>query len=173
MIIGVISDSHDNVPMLERAMAHFNHAGCELVIHAGDVVAPFAMATFRLLNCPFRAIYGNNDGEKVGLKLKAAAVGGSIEAPPLVVEAGGRRLLVLHDCSDWRAEAARSGAEVVIFGHTHEVVIERDQDGPLGLNPGESGGWLTGNCTVALLDTADLAVRLLDLKLDPGKEIRA
>ena len=34
MLIGIVSDSHDNVPMLQRAVEYFNHAGCDLVIHA-------------------------------------------------------------------------------------------------------------------------------------------
>ncbi|HLA39434.1 MAG TPA: metallophosphoesterase [Candidatus Glassbacteria bacterium] len=172
MLVGIVSDSHDNVPMLRRAVEHFSAAGCELVLHAGDVIAPFAMAVMDGLSCPFKAIYGNNDGEKVGLKLKAVAVGGSIQEPPLVVEAGGRKILVLHDCTDWQAEAERYAAEVVIFGHTHEVVVEKDKNGSrVGINPGECGGWLTGSHTAALLDTGTLEVRIIDLSLDPGKEI--
>ena len=134
MLVGIVSDSHDNVPMLRRAVEHFSAAGCELVLHAGDVIAPFAMAVMDGLSCPFKAIYGNNDGEKVGLKLKAVAVGGSIQEPPLVVE--------------------------------------KDKNGSrVGINPGECGGWLTGSHTAALLDTGTLEVRIIDLSLDPGKEI--
>ncbi|MFH1068876.1 MAG: metallophosphoesterase [Candidatus Glassbacteria bacterium] len=172
MLVGVVSDSHDNLPMLKRAVEHFNAAGCELVIHAGDVVAPFAMAVLDGLACPFQAVYGNNDGEKVGLKLKAAAVGGSIQEPPLVIQAGGRKILVLHDCTDWRTEAGKHAAEVVVFGHTHETVVEADKKrGRVGINPGECGGWLTGHHSAALLDTITLEVRLIDLSLDPAREI--
>ncbi len=55
MMIGIVSDSHDNVPMLQRAVEYFNHAGCELVIHAGDIISPFSMALLEKLACPFRA----------------------------------------------------------------------------------------------------------------------
>ncbi len=174
MLVGIIADSHDNVPMIKRAVEHFNAAGCELVIHAGDLVAPFAVAVLEGLNCPFKAIYGNNDGEKVGLKVKAVAVGGSIQEPPLLVEAGGARILVLHDCEDWQAEAGKQSADVVIFGHTHDIAIEKAEgaDRPVGINPGESGGWLTGSYTAALLDTDSLEVEIIDLNLEPGKEIK-
>lgn len=173
MLIGIVSDSHDNVPMLRSAVEHFNHAGCELVIHAGDIISPFAMALFEQLSCPFKAVYGNNDGEKVGLKLKAVAVGGSIDTPPLDFEAGGLRIRVLHDCGDWEAEAAKSGADIVIFGHTHQVVVETGEgaEPPIGINPGECGGWLGGKCTAAILDTRNRQVRLIDLNLEPGEEI--
>ena len=174
MLVGIISDSHDNVPMIRRAVEHFNSAGCELVIHAGDLVAPFAIAVLKELNCPFKAIYGNNDGEKVGLKMKAATVGGSIEEPPLVIQAGGVRILVIHDCSDWKTEADKNSADVVIFGHTHDLVIERPErsHSPVGINPGECGGWLTGSYTVAILDTDSLEVEIIDLNREPGKEIK-
>lgn len=173
MLVGIVADSHDNVPMLGRAVEHFNAAGCELVIHGGDVVAPFAIEVLGDLKCPFRAIYGNNDGEKVGLKLKAAALGGSIEEPPVQFEAGGLVIRVTHDCSDWEAEAAQHDADVIIFGHTHDTLVETagERNTRVGINPGECGGWLTGDCTAALLDTETRAVRIIDLKLDPGMEI--
>jgi len=174
MIVGLVSDSHDNVPMLKRAVEHFNARACELVIHAGDLVAPFSIAVLKELACPFKAIYGNNDGEKVGLKMKAASIGGSIDEPPLVVEAGSRRIVVVHDCQDWLSEAKKHRADVVVFGHTHEVMVEKagDAKSPLGINPGECGGWLTGEHTAAVLDTESLEVEIIDLKLEPGKEIK-
>jgi predicted phosphodiesterase len=50
---------------------------------------------------------------------------------------------------------------VAVFGHTHKVVVEKGK--VLRLNPGECGGWLSGRCTVAILDTANLEVRIVDL----------
>ena len=44
MKIGVFSDSHDNVPMVKKAVELFNNEGVELVIHAGDFIAPFVVA---------------------------------------------------------------------------------------------------------------------------------
>jgi uncharacterized protein len=165
MIVGIMSDSHDNLPLVECAVEMFNAEGCGLVIHAGDIISPFSIAVLNGLTCPFRAVYGNNDGEKVGLKLKAAALGGSIENPPIMVDADGITIRVLHDCGDWRAEARSSGADVVVFGHTHQVVVEYDGDDNkiLGINPGETGGWLSGVSSVALLDTASLEVRIVEL----------
>ena len=52
----------------------------------------------------------------------------------------------------------------MIFGHSHKVVPgERRAGGPVRLNPGECGGWLTGTSTVAMLDTATLEVRILEI----------
>ena len=167
MLIGIMSDSHDNVPMIEKAVEYFNLQDCDLVLHAGDVVAPFSIAVLRKLECPWQAIYGNNDGEKVGLKLKAAALGGAIQEPPLTVAADGRKIVVLHDCEDGIAAAEEFGADVLIFGHTHQVLLEMPEgkgSSPLAINPGECGGWLSGKCSVALLETRDLDVRIIDLE---------
>ena len=42
-MIGIMSDSHDNLPAIQQAVRIFNQIGCDLVIHAGDFVAPFAV----------------------------------------------------------------------------------------------------------------------------------
>lgn len=43
MRIGAMADTHDNLPMIRRAVEAFNAEQVELVIHAGDIVAPFAL----------------------------------------------------------------------------------------------------------------------------------
>ena len=165
MKIGIVSDSHDNVPMLKRAIDLFNELSCDLVIHAGDIVAPFSIAVMGRCRCPWKAVYGNNDGEKVGLKMKAAACGGSIDDPPLMVEADGLRIVVLHDCDDGFAAAREHRADVVIFGHIHQVVVERPEgvDRPLIVNPGECGGWLSGTSSVAILETENMDLKIIEL----------
>lgn len=40
MKIGILSDSHDNMPKLARAVELFNEEKVELVLHAGDLVSP-------------------------------------------------------------------------------------------------------------------------------------
>ncbi|RLB07482.1 MAG: YfcE family phosphodiesterase, partial [Deltaproteobacteria bacterium] len=43
MKIGLMADSHDHVPMIERACDLFNAEGVQMVIHAGDYIAPFSL----------------------------------------------------------------------------------------------------------------------------------
>ena len=68
-MIGVMSDSHDNVTQVRKAVTLFKDAGCDLVLHAGDVVAPFAARELEALGCPVKAVFGNCDGEKQGLEM--------------------------------------------------------------------------------------------------------
>ena len=159
MKIGVISDTHDRLPTLRRAVAFFERLKMEAVFHAGDYVAPFAAKLLAPPNlaAPLYCIYGNNDGERKGLK----AVLPQIQDGPLWVESGGRRIL-LHHFVDWCPVSEIARADVVVTGHTHEVVNER-REGRLFLNPGECCGWLYGRCTVAVLDTATLSAEIIEV----------
>ena len=59
MIIGVFSDSHDNIEKIKKAVSFFNSRKVDLVIHAGDFVAPFAIAPMEELNCQLVCVFGN------------------------------------------------------------------------------------------------------------------
>ena len=69
MIIGILADSHDNLPKLKKAVALFNKKNICFVAHAGDYIAPFALGMLeKHLRCEYRGVYGNNDGERRGLE---------------------------------------------------------------------------------------------------------
>lgn len=153
MKIGILADTHDNMPAIRKALEAFRARGAETVIHAGDVVAPFAAKALARFEGPVYAVYGNNDGEREGL---ARAL--DIAAPPRIVELGGRRLVVAHDASQ---VADPPDADIVVTGHTHAVEISPGR--PLGLNPGEAGGWLTGRSTCVVLDLETMEAEVCEL----------
>jgi putative phosphoesterase len=160
-MIGVISDTHDNLTAIRKAVRFFKDAGCSLVIHAGDFVAPFAARELAAAGCPVRAVYGNCDGEKAGLG-RAIAPFGSIQEPPFAFRFDGLSFLVTHAGSvrELRPEAAKH--DVIVFGHSHEPEVEKIGRA-LILNPGEAGGWLSGRSTVALLDLEALSAEIVPL----------
>jgi hypothetical protein len=127
------------------------------VIHAGDYVAPFAVKEFANLRAPFHGVFGNNDGERAGIN----KIMPQICEPPLHLNLGGRKIVVSHKPGDL-SDAQKRAADIVICGHTHERLVEH-RDDYLFVNPGELGGWLTGNATVAVIDTETLAVEILYL----------
>jgi len=158
MLIGVISDTHDRLPMIDAALELFAARSVEAVIHAGDLVAPFAAR--RLLNYrgPLHVTYGNNDGERAGLK----GLLPRIQDGPLFVELAGRRILV-HHFIDWCDPKDIDQSDIIITGHTHNVVNRFDR-GKLILNPGECCGWVHGRCTVAILDTDGPSAEVCELE---------
>ncbi len=164
MKIGVISDTHDRMPTLHKALELFAGEAVDAVIHAGDFVATFAAKPLAGVGVPLYTVFGNNDGERAGLsKVLPDTVPG-----PLQIELGGLQVAV-HHWIEQVPEAIVSASDVVITGHTHEVVKETRGD-TLLLNPGECCGWLTGKATVAILDTETLDVRVVTL--DEGRSWR-
>jgi putative phosphoesterase len=160
-MIGVMSDSHDNLTMVRKAIAIFKNAGCDLVLHAGDVVAPFAARELADLGCPVKAVFGNCDGEKQGLEMSLEKIG-EINEAPLIFSYGARQILLVHYHFSVATYAASGKYDVIVFGHTHKPAMRREGK-TLLLNPGETGGWLTGKCTVALLDSEKLEAEVVAL----------
>jgi putative phosphoesterase len=151
MIVGIMSDSHDNLPAVKKAVRFFQEMKCRLVIHAGDFVAPFAARELGLLGCPVKSVFGNCDGEKRGLE-KALHPFGEIKEAPFVFSHSGREILLVHVPFSIKKHSATRQYDVIIFGHTHKPKVEK-KDGSLLINPGETGGWVSGKTTVAVLDT--------------------
>ncbi len=160
MKIGVFSDTHDNVPMVKKAVELFNREGVELVIHAGDFIAPFVVAAMSELRCRAVGVFGNNDGERIRLANRFEEVG-EIHPNLASVEVGGRKIAAMH-YPELAEPIAKSGEyDIVIYGHTHEIDVRNK--GTLLLNPGETGGWTTGKSTVAIVDLDSLEVEIRDL----------
>ena len=156
-----MSDSHDNVPRIEQAVELFDREGVELVIHAGDFVAPFALAPLEALSCPVLGVFGNNDGERVVLAKRFKKIG-KVHPNLAETEIGGRRIAAVHYPELGIPLAKSGGFDVVVYGHTHE--IDQRRDGALVLNPGEVGGWVTGRATVAVVDLGTMEVEIRDLE---------
>lgn len=163
MRIGVISDTHDRLPTFSRAIAMFRRLRVDAIFHAGDYVAPFAAKLIAPseLKTPTHCIYGNNDGERAGLK---AVLPHLVDGPyrvKLDTSAGGRTI-VMHHFLDWLKPADYADADLVITGHDHAPAVNA-RDGKLLLNPGECCGWLSDRCTVALVDLDKLEAQIVDV----------
>ena len=158
-MIGVMADSHDNLTAVRKAISLFKDVKCGLVIHAGDLVAPFAAWELGALDCPVKAVFGNCDGDKIGLE-KAIEPFGEIKEAPLVFAHAGKNFLTCHYHFSVESYLSLGKYDIIIFGHTHKPEIRKEGKTIL-LNPGETGGWLSGKSTVALLDPATLETEII------------
>ncbi len=159
-IVGIISDTHDHRECIRLAVNAFNDAGCGLVIHAGDIVAPFTIREFEKLRGRFIGVFGNNDGEKKGLSKLFGRIG-ALYAPPHEFVYAGKRFAVMHAPDYLDSLLEKGGLDVIVYGHTHKIDIVTGP--PLVINPGECCAWLTGRSTVAFLDLSTMNVETLDL----------
>jgi putative phosphoesterase len=168
MLVGVISDSHDNIYALEKVLRRLVSGGVEAVIHLGDIISPFTVRKMKdiLGNIPVYGVLGNNDGDIYLLSKLFRDYNWNLFSGPSIISLGDRRFLIMHGYDGIKHTeklalklASLEDVDGVFFGHTHRVFEER-VNGKLVFNPGEVCGYLTGKSTYALLDTRDLSVRV-------------
>ncbi len=166
MLIGLVSDSHDNLPLVEKSVQILNEQKVGLVLHAGDYVAPFVVARFKKLNCRFIGVFGNNDGDHELLKKRFDdTTNCEVHDRFTQVVVDGYRIALLHgDELELLDAIIDSGYfNAVIHGHSHNRGVER-KGKTLVINPGELCGYLTGKPSIAILDTSKDEARLIDLE---------
>ena len=156
--VGIMSDSHDNMNALSKAVALFNERNVDLVIHAGDLVAPFTAAELKNLNSPLIITFGNNDGEILGL---SKVFEGQIFMPPHEIKVNNKRVLVYHDPLLQDQLEQQTDFDVIVYGHLHKVDVRKGK--PLIINPGECGGWPSGQETVAIWHVDNNDVEIIEL----------
>jgi uncharacterized protein len=122
-VVGIISDTHG----LLRAEAIAALRGSQLIVHAGDIGKQEVLDQLRAL-APTSAVHGNVDTQGWAARLPTTEV----------VEVGELRLWLLHDISELDLDPVAAGFAAVIFGHSHQPLIEM-RDGVLFLNPGSAG----------------------------------
>lgn len=160
MKIGVISDTHDNLPKIARAVELFNGEKVDLVLHAGDFVSPFTAKEFSKLRAKLIGVFGNNDGDKPYLLKRYQAIGELYDGQH-ELELGGRRIALMHKPDLLEALTVSGRYDLIIYGHTHKIDLR--EGSPLVLNPGEAGGWTSGRATAAIVALATMKAKLIEL----------
>src|SRR5579862_4808969 len=158
--LGILSDTHDHLDRIAKGVALLQGKGAEGLLHLGDFVAPFAMKLVLKFNGPMYMIFGNNDGEKRGLKKLFP----ELKDGPCVFEIGGRKLGVAHSVEEIPADYRKS-CDGVFYGHSHKRVhIPGTEGQALELNPGEGCGWITGKPSFAMLDLSSMKAEILEIE---------
>ncbi len=142
----VISDTHDNLERVKRAVEEAKKRNVRVVFHCGDIVAPFVIPLFK--DFELHGVFGNNDGEWLFMKEKA---GDAIKKGPRELEVDGKKVALMHEPFLLEAIVKSQMYDYVFYGHTHKMDIRREGK-TLVVNPGEACGCLTGKSTMVLLD---------------------
>lgn len=170
MLVGVMSDTHDNTSFLPRIAREFEKVGVELVIHLGDYIAPFTLEKIlSSIDARFIGVMGNNDGEKPGLIEACKRHNCTLHDSMAEIELGKARALAFHgfgppSLTDKIALslALSKSWDIILYGHTHKPVVSYVR-GVLVLNPGTAGGALNSP-SIAILDTERMRPELVALK---------
>jgi len=161
--IGIISDTHDRLEAVEKAVDLFNTAGVEVVLHAGDLVSPFVVPRLAKLKAKLYYVWGNNDGDRLLVSKRMAEFGMEPPTEIALLNIAGKRIALLHGTSELIVEALAKSMQfdIIVRGHTHKAEVIRGNC--LVINPGEACGYLTGKRTVAVLETDTMDVQLLEI----------
>lgn len=161
MLIGMLGDTHDNLDRIRDAVSLFNARECDHVLFVGDLVSPIAIPPLRKLNCKLTGCFGDNEGNKTGI-LSGIPVVGTIADPPVEYLADdGTRFVLVHAID--QLKGYDQPFDVAVYSHTHRAKSQRDASGRWFINPGEAGGWVFGKATVALFDTKQQDVAIIEL----------
>ena len=168
LTIGVVSDTHVYARGSRRVPSEvldlFRRFGCALIVHCGDVNTGEVLDDLAEL-APLIAVVGNNDEDELADLLPQEAW----------FDVGPHRFVALHGHGRKGLSAravARTYADraaCVIYGHSHEPVIEQ-HDGAILLNPGSATDrrWHP-HFGVGLIHVTDAEIRPeLVLFLDPA-----
>ncbi|RLI74937.1 metallophosphoesterase [Archaeoglobales archaeon] len=148
-----ISDTHDNMFAIRDFIDEIKKEKFEFLVHAGDVIAPFALREFERLNKQIYISFGNNDGDRnllMGVIEKNKWTAADIVSFPKGV--------VYHGTNANIVEILKKlNVEFLIVGHSHKPKIER-LNGITVLNPGEICGYLTEKRSYAIVEDGDVTI---------------
>jgi putative phosphoesterase len=164
MLIGVLSDIHDNLDNLRKALAIFKERGVQALIFCGDFCSPIPS---RVMAGEFQGdvhcVFGNGDGDRFAM-LNAANTrypNLKLHGEYAELEFEGVKVAVTHYPFYARALARTGDYQAVFSGHTHEAHEERIV-GCLWVNPGDILGW-KGQPSCAVYDTATNSVEMVTI----------
>ncbi len=137
--VGIISDTHGSIDNRILAMT----ARCDVIVHAGDILDPDVLRRVEPRTGHVIAVRGNNDTVAqwpTGTEdlLQSLPDQASLKLPGglLIVEHGHRVLPASRRHEKLRAR--HPDARAVVYGHTHRVSIDQDDETWI-LNPGAAG----------------------------------
>lgn len=129
MRLGVISDTHGKLrPEVFAVFAEVDH-----ILHAGDVGPEELLVELEAV-APVTAVYGNTDGFPLRSRLPKVAR----------VELDGFDIVVTHGDQFGSPTPGRlvrefPGAEIIVYGHTHDARLELVDKTVTVMNPGAAG----------------------------------
>jgi len=164
MIVGLIADTHDRLPFIDKAVERLNQEKVDLVLHAGDYIAGFSVQRFKSLKAPLIGIFGNNDGDHELLQRKFKELGAELRGRFAEIRVDGLRIAMLHGEEEELLNSLINTEryDFIVHGHTHEAKTYR-KGKTLIVNPGEVCGYVSGKSTIAILNTETLEVKPIRL----------
>ena len=159
MLVGVVSDTHNNIKNVENIINIFNEQKVNLVIHTGDISKPKTLELFSKLDCPLIGVFGNHDRIENGLIEICRKYNFDFREPPFSLNLENKEIVIFHepDLIDDYLELENE-VDLILHGHTHRY-REEIINNIIFFNPGESAGSLKGKNAIATINLCDLRIK--------------
>ena len=159
MLIGVVSDTHNNSKNIDNIIDLFNKEPVDIVIHTGDITNSKSIAQFSRLNSKLIGVFGNNDKGEINLKEVIKDNLFDFDEPPKVIHLNNKCLAIFHEPDDiQRFLEINKDIDIVLHGHTHRYRKEFIGD-VLLFNPGESAGMQKGSNAIATINLNNFEIK--------------
>jgi putative phosphoesterase len=159
VLVGVVSDTHNNIKNIKKIISLFNEEQVDLVIHTGDISKSTTLEIFSNLKSPLAGVFGNNDRIEEGLKEVCEVHDFNFQEPPLSLTLENIKVAVFHEPELIEGYIKdHPDTDLILHGHTHRHK-EETKDGIIYFNPGESAGSMEGKSAIGLIDMSNLKIR--------------
>ena len=169
MKISILSDIHDNIWNLKKALVSEELQSADTMLYCGDLCAPFIIKLLgQSYTKPIHLVLGNNDGDVNAIIANASAFTNvHLHGEYFRGEFAGKTFAMNHYPDKARKIAEHGGYDVVCYGHNH-TLAEEMIDSTLLLNPGAIMGFHGGSLkeitpTFLLLDTEIMETKVIRL----------
>lgn len=170
MKIAVLSDTHDHLDNLNKALSDIKKRKVKAIVFCGDLISPFTTGVLANANLPTYAVLGNNDEDHIGMMKKG---GNKFTWFHLSQEYGevkldGKKIAFCHYPKLGELLARSREYDAVFYGHTHDV-DNKKVGKTLLLNPGavcginfDKGAY--DKATYAIYDTSKNFANIIEIK---------
>ncbi|MBI2547834.1 YfcE family phosphodiesterase [Candidatus Woesearchaeota archaeon] len=120
-MIALIADTHDNTPLIEKAVRLIKAEKPDFVLHLGDICAPASVLLFQGL--PMRFIHGNCDGHLLLIAQRIKEINGLFyESDFAEFSHEGKRFAAYHGTNPVFLDLLMSCGQYdyVLHGHDHK-----------------------------------------------------
>jgi putative phosphoesterase len=137
-----MSDSHDHLENVDKAVILANGKGADMLLHCGDICSPFVMDRLAPFEGPVHVVFGNNDGDHLTIGRIAERFSNiTVHHHTGIIETEKGLVAFTHYPEHGKGLAATGNYAAVFSGHTHIRMKETVNNTP-HVNPGEIMGLL-------------------------------
>jgi hypothetical protein len=162
MLVGLLSDTHDDLDATVAGLRVLRGAGVEYFLHSGDVGGQKILDLFA--GDRFAFVWGNNDWDRRDLSRYASSIGLQCLDEFGEVTIDGKLIALMHgdDSARLKRVLSQQRHDYLITGHTH--VKQDERRGRIRwINPGALHRVRTK--TVAVLDVAKEELKFLAVEI--------